>query len=716
MDVTLTSGAGLVAVVGVDSSNQALLHRHLDLPKAAIPRRRRRELAIAEGRLGYHVAASVFDNLQLGVATPIRMSLRRRDPATRWLLDRFEVDDAQLSELNPDTMDLITLVAAIRCEPQRLVVGFPIDRIGRRRISTFLQIVADRSKSSRETLVFTSHGSQTYEHATRIVVVGENDIDYDGPKDGIDDARVRMLAATSPAQLLRICRSELSKPSLATTDLAEYTRSAAGFLAAVYGRARSALVVEVPATGRLLVESAHDRQPPSPLATLVDLTSDVRPTERMTRTGSTAAGSETFTIIPLESPTGRVRAWVIAETSGPDAVAVTDEMLGVVAELAEDVLRKEDFADRERELVRIDAVASLVGGIAHDLNNSLQGILGSIDLWAGDVDPASRERLRPMRLLAAESAELVSRLLALSHSPDPRDEPTDVHLLIRDVVDVVERGTTSPVDIALGLAASSPIVLADESELRGVLVNLLLNAIQAQGDELLHIVLTTESDDVEGRLVLRVVDDGPGIPDAIIDSVFEPFVSGTHDEQSGLGLTIARRVIMSMQGEIWVESTSSSGTTIRIELPLHEAHPSDGPERSEMLARPAVGTAGKVLICDDDPNVLEVLGEMTRALGYTTTTTTNPFECVELYESGDYSAVIVDQIMPGRSGDEVLDDLHLLDPAVRTISLSGYRPGGATAESPGARATLKLTKPIGLPQLADALSAVTGADPVVPRP
>ena len=146
---------------------------------------------------------------------------------------------------------------------------------------------------------------------------------------------------------------------------------------------------------------------------------------------------------------------------------------------------------------------------------------------------------------------------------------------------------------------------------------------------------------------------------------------------------------------------------MRIDLPLAvepepEAEPDTGTKPE------ATGHGGTVLLCDDNRNVLEVLAEMTKHLGYNVLTTTDPRECVSLYRSlrDGIDVVIVDQIMPEQTGDAVIGELREFDPDARTIWLSGYRPKeSATATPPGSQATVRLSKPVDLQQLQAALSA-----------
>lgn len=254
-----------------------------------------------------------------------------------------------------------------------------------------------------------------------------------------------------------------------------------------------------------------------------------------------------------------------------------------------------------------------------------------------------------------------------------------------------------------------PLARADETGLRRVFNNLLTNAVQALdgkgGIEVRIERYRPDRRETDPRmLVATVADDGPGIPEHLRERVFERGFS-TREGGNGVGLASVREWLASIGGDISLDCPPEGGSRFRVRLPA-----ADGIDpRSKVPAPVRAGKAGRVLVLDDEPMVLEILGEMLPYLGFEVVATTNGLETVRRYEEAllagePFDRVILDLIVPGGlAGAEAAEKLRRIDPGARLYISSGQRSGPlmtAPAEH-GFAGSLK--KPYSLEELADIL-------------
>lgn len=216
---------------------------------------------------------------------------------------------------------------------------------------------------------------------------------------------------------------------------------------------------------------------------------------------------------------------------------------------------------------RLATVGTLAAGVAHELNEPLTGILGFAELLqeSARLEGEAALDLRRITTAALHAREIVRKLLLFARQISPRPRRVDLNGLVREVVDFLEhRVRRSPVAIELRLDPGLPAIPADESQLRQVLINLCLNALQAMpaGGRL---TLATRS--LRGKVRLTVRDSGPGIPEEIRDKIFLPFFTTKPIGQgTGLGLAVAHGIVSAHRGEIR-HIPRPKGAEFRVTLP-----------------------------------------------------------------------------------------------------------------------------------------------------
>lgn len=347
-----------------------------------------------------------------------------------------------------------------------------------------------------------------------------------------------------------------------------------------------------------------------------------------------------------------------------------------------------DITDRkrtEKELLKVqklESIGVLAGGIAHDLNNLLTGILGNISLAKIYDDPVDRNK----SLLEAEKAsmqmrDLSQRLLTFSRGGAPVLQTVAIDSLLRNSVSLALSG--SNVKCEFSIPNDLWPVKIDEGQTNQVINNLIINADQAMpsGGVIRIETLNLEAEEEHGLPIspgayvkISVVDHGVGIAKEHLQRIFDPFFT-TKRKGRGLGLATAFSIIKQHDGHITVESELGVGTTFQIYLPASQ---------EQIPAIKAVGETkpvveeGRVLVMDDEAQIRELAVTILGRCGYEVVTAVDGAEAIELYkksmESGSpFDIVITDLTVPGgMGGKEMIQQLIEIDPDVKAIVSSGY--------------------------------------------
>ena len=351
---------------------------------------------------------------------------------------------------------------------------------------------------------------------------------------------------------------------------------------------------------------------------------------------------------------------------------------------------------------RLRALGEMAAAVAHDFNNMLASVIGLSDLilGAGRVAGADAKDLRALQNIALSGASTVGRLqeFAGGASGDDRATNLDLSVLVREVVDAVRHRLEPRADgpfwsVSLELTSTSP-VRGRASEVRDVVLNLLLNAIDAMAQGGVVIIRTMER---SGQVVLEVEDDGPGIPSETKHRVFEPFFTTKRDGH-GLGLSTCWGVVHRMDGDIELQEPDAQGTRFVVSLPPAVLDiPSQGPEDAD-----AAPVSARILMVDDEPMVRTVMGRMLERAGHSTVVACDGTEALSLLDDS-FDLVITDYDMPDMNGAELASRIAATRPDCPVILLSGWNPGGGDCPIDGEGIDLVLRKPITTDRLAAAV-------------
>ncbi len=385
-----------------------------------------------------------------------------------------------------------------------------------------------------------------------------------------------------------------------------------------------------------------------------------------------------------------------------------------------------------RHAAKMEAVGQLTGGVAHDFNNLLTAILGSLTLLERHIGEEERPRrlLETARSAVRRGADLSGRLLAFSRKQALRAEPVDANELMQETVPLVRRAIGEAIALQVELAPGLPPCLADGSQLQAAVLNLAINARDAMPDggrmllrtaprQLGAEALRDNSEAEPGPFVAIALEDtGHGMPPGVLARAFEPFFTTKESGKgTGLGLSQVYGFVRQLGGHVVIESSPGRGTAVTLFLPVAEAAALPS---LEALARHSVGPepGGRVLVVDDDAEVLATTAEMLREAGWAVLTAgSGPAALAELDRSGGtLQAVLSDVMMPGgMSGMDLAAEVRRRVPGLGVLLTSGYPGALRQALPPG---TEMLAKPFEreelLARLARLSAAALSARPVPP--
>ena len=363
---------------------------------------------------------------------------------------------------------------------------------------------------------------------------------------------------------------------------------------------------------------------------------------------------------------------------------------------------------------RLRALGEMASGIAHDFNNALSPVVGFTEVlldrpeYLDNKEKVTRY-LKMVNTSAQDAANVVRRLREFYRNRDEEELllPINLNELVEQVIMLTQprwkdqalaSGVTIRVETDLQNVAR---VTGNESELREVLTNLILNAADAMAESG-RITLRTRSDGT--HVVLEVTDTGTGMTEEVRQRCLEPFFTTKGKRGTGLGLAMVYGIIRRHQGTLSIESEPGRGTTIIIRLPVHLGQGA----RARTHEAKTASRRWRLLVVDDEPAVREVVTEYLAADGHHVETATNGREGLEKFLAGRFDVVVTDQGMPEMSGDQLAAAIKRVAPNISVILLTGFGDIMKAAGDQPVDVDTILTKPVTVSALRQALAKVMG--------
>jgi PAS domain S-box-containing protein len=397
-----------------------------------------------------------------------------------------------------------------------------------------------------------------------------------------------------------------------------------------------------------------------------------------------------------------------------DAIYNDDGSLAGFAKITRDITEKKDAAEAlERantalyQSQKMEAIGQLTGGIAHDFNNLLSVISSGLEVLPLKTEqPGDLKIVESMRRAVDRGATLTQQLLSFARQQPLRPEKYNLNSVINGFESVLRRAGNSTISFNLALATDLNTVMVDAPRFETALLNLIVNARDAMPDGGQISVFTSNvsladqqvSGLAAGQYVkVSVSDTGSGMSPEVISRAFEPFFTTKEvGKGTGLGLSQVYGFMKQSEGGVEVESKVGHGTTISLYLPALD-------ERGSDAARPEDGSE-KVLVVDDEPDVMEMAAALFRSIGYEVFTANNGPAALEVLErTDDISVLFSDVMMPSMNGIELAKRARRLRPDMKILLASGYPLPALKAQHSGVDEFSFINKPYKLAELAKKL-------------
>ncbi len=351
---------------------------------------------------------------------------------------------------------------------------------------------------------------------------------------------------------------------------------------------------------------------------------------------------------------------------------------------AQDITERKHLEERVLQAQKMESIGNLAGGIAHDFNNILYPIVGMSEMLMEDLPKDSTEHENAGEIFKAglRGSDLVKQILSFSRQDEHKVLPVRFQQVLKEVLKLSR--STIPVNIELMASIQNDcgLILADPTQLHQVAMNLITNAYHAVGQTDGKIEIVLEEVDIKtdshlslpsGRYaLLKVSDDGIGIPSHLIDKVFEPyFTTKEKGRGTGLGLSVVFGIIKEHNGDIRVHSDVGKGTVFSVYLPLMEK--SDEGFVDEKIEIAQSGNE-RILLVDDEKSVAQLEAQMLERLGYKVTSQTDSLAALKIFQSDPFAfdLVITDMTMPHMTGDKLAQILLTIRAEIPIIVCTGF--------------------------------------------
>ncbi len=433
-------------------------------------------------------------------------------------------------------------------------------------------------------------------------------------------------------------------------------------------------------------------------------------------------GEQEFnTVFRVLHPDGTVKhlkgnAIVIRSSDG-----TAERMIGVNQDITEKIRLAEERQELENQFIsaqKLESLGILAGGIAHDFNNILAIIIGYCSLTKMDYEDAEKH-IPEIEKAAERAAALCRQMLAYAGKATLTWTQVNLWMLVDEMVAMLKTTVQKNVVIRPELGADIPFIMGDASQLRQVVMNLIINAAEAIGDAEgeVHVLLTKaeikaehSERDHSGKIIpvgryicFEVTDNGCGMDDATRSKIFDPFYT-TKFTGRGLGMSAVLGIIKAHNGALQLETQPGHGTTFKFYLPVQLSE-SEAVEARHNAVSLAWHGSGTILLAEDEEQVKLIATELLQKLGFTVLCAANGKEALELYQqnAAEITLVMTDMGMPVMNGYELFYKLKQLDPQLPIIISSGFGDGEIDSKIPREEIAGMINKPYNFEHLREVL-------------
>ena len=367
---------------------------------------------------------------------------------------------------------------------------------------------------------------------------------------------------------------------------------------------------------------------------------------------------------------------------------------------------------------KMEAIGQLTGGLAHDFNNLVAAISGSLELMQIRISQGRLKDLERYMVIAdgaaKRAAALTQRLLAFSRRQTLAPKPTNVNAMVDGMLDLIQRMVGPSVQIKAGATTGLWPALVDQAQLENALLNLCINARDAMpgggkitietGNRWVDRQKAEQQDMLEGEyLLLCVTDTGTGMTPEVVAKAFDPFFTTKPIGQgTGLGLSMIYGFAKQSGGQVYIHSEIGKGTTVCIYLPRHRGEADEGAEVTKVAEQPRAEAGETVLVVDDELAIRMLITDVLGDLGYTVIEAADGAGGLRVLQSDARIDLLITDIgLPGgMSGRQMADEAWLNRPNLQVLFITGYAENALPNNEQLAPGMSVLTKPFAVDALA----------------
>lgn len=334
---------------------------------------------------------------------------------------------------------------------------------------------------------------------------------------------------------------------------------------------------------------------------------------------------------------------------------------------------------------KMEAIGTLAGGIAHDFNNILQSIILNTELALYERSSMEGpDRMEEVLKASRRATDLVKQILTFSRQSELELQPLHISVIIKEVLKMLRSSLPTTIEIRKKISSKLDLVMADVTQIHQVIMNLCTNAAHAMRKKGGVLNVTLHPEDIASEMAslypnlhpgpyLRLVvsDTGHGMDPMTIRRIFDPFfTTKERGEGTGLGLSVVYGIVKNLGGVITVESEVGKGTTFFVFLPRLRRESIQMAEET----RPLPKGNERILLIDDEVDLIKVERGVLEKLGYQTVTASNSMEGLDIFRSqpDGFDLIITDQTMPKMPGSELAKEFIRIRPDIPIILCTGH--------------------------------------------
>ncbi len=379
-----------------------------------------------------------------------------------------------------------------------------------------------------------------------------------------------------------------------------------------------------------------------------------------------------------------------------------------------DISERRALENKLIQAQKMDSIGNLAGGVAHDFNNMLGGIMGYASLLLYNItDEKNRTYVENIISSAERAADLTRQLLAFGRRGKNLIENINVNSIVQQVLTILKHTIDRSIKINISLNAHTTLIDGDPTQIEQTIMNLLINAVESMPNGGL-LTITTDVAYLDASFCenhpnvspgvffkLAITDTGYGMTDDVQKHIFEPFFTTKKDghvKGTGLGLATVYGIIRNHNGVIEAASQVSKGSTFTVYFPESKEKRQKPAEEPKQEIKIGCGT---ILVVDDEDLVRNMVQEMIARFGYRVETAANGVEAIKIYKDRfrEFDCVIIDMVMPDMGGKETFIEMKKINPDIKALLATGFAQDGRAQEIIDLGVQSFLQKPFNLVEL-----------------